>query len=459
MNTYFRKSLVLILLILAAALAAAADVKYSMEMGTSAAQGMAAPAFTVYVKGQQERRDMNMMGMNVSTITDCERRQVLTVNWKCKLYLTAPLDPERESTMPAMGPGAQRAEPERKGGVVVVENEFRDTGERKTLFGLPARHIVMHTKMEAKEGSCNPGHTEMENDMWLVDVQAQLACRPKPGEGRPAFAPVRGGCRDDFQAKTSGSASLMRGLPVISKMTTVTASGQRQTFTMEIKDLYVATLEPSLFEPPSGFQEAKSQQELYTCGMGMAGMADARRQAQAARRSSEAAPAEEAAAAPRRGGEWLVGVVLTDRSGRLDAAPLTERLVEDIKAIPGFDAVPIDARTPPEIQREATEKKCTFLLYADMRDVKSSGGGVGGLLGRRAGLGGLGEAKHNIRMDYRLTTVPPPEDEIAKETLNHSSSDVSSERPKLEDVATSFMQKTAERATDDARQWKEREKK
>ena len=437
---------------LAAQEARTADVKYSMEMSAGAGAGMPAFRSTVYVKEQQERRDMDMMGQNLSTITNCERRQTLTINWKCKLYLAAPLDPEGGPMMPAMSP--RGAEPERKGGLVVVENEFRDTGERKTLFGLPARHVIMNMKMDAKEGSCNPGHTEIENDLWVVNV-TQPACRRKPGEGAPPV-PQRGGCRDQYQHTSRGNASLAFGLPVVAKMTFTTPQGQRQTMMTEIKDLSVGPLEASLFEIPAGFQEAKSQQDLYMCGMGMGQMAETMRQAQQAARAERAPSAEPST---RKGsGEWRIGVILTDRSGRLDSAMLANRLVADIKEIEGFDAVRIDSRTPPEIQQEATEKKCNFLLYADIREAKSSGSGLGGVLGRRAGIGGRLDAKHNIGMDYRLTLAPPPGEEVARDALSHSSSDVGSERPSIEDVATSFMQRTAERATEDARQWKARQK-
>src|SRR5579859_2704937 len=69
-------------------MAGAQDVKYTTEMSTeggAAAQmprGMSMPkiSYTVYVKGQQERRDMNMMGNTISYITNCDTNKTVIVN-------------------------------------------------------------------------------------------------------------------------------------------------------------------------------------------------------------------------------------------------------------------------------------------------------------------------------------------------------------------------------------------
>lgn len=448
-----RTIVVLSLLVLAVAWSVA-DVKYTTEMQSPGG----GPAFrsTVYVKGQQERRDMNMMGMEVSTITNCAKRQTLTINWKCKLYHVAPIDSDEPApqTAPVAAPAERAAlEPVRKGGVVVVENDIRDTGERQTMFGLPARRVLMKMKMEAKEGACNPGRMEMENDMWLVNMElAQVTCAPKPGEAPPQMPQMAGGCRDKYQMVNRGNAAAAQGLPVKAIMTTVMANGQRQSMTTEIKELSTTTLEASLFEPPAGFKQASSQQEIYTCGMGLGQMMAAMKgAAEEAKRAS--AQAEGAAPAGRGAGVWLVGVVMSDRSRRLQPNTLADDLVRKIDEIDGFDAVRIDSRAPPDIQKEAVEKKCDFLLYGDVAEAKSSGPKIGGLLGRFGGGGGSVEPRHDIRMDYRLTLVDPFDQQVAADIINHSE-----QTQAIEQAASNFMQKTAERATDDARRWKQQQR-
>ena len=109
----------------------------------------------------------------------------------------------------------------------------------------------------------------------------------------------------------------------------------------------------------------------------------------------------------------------------------------------------IEARAPADIQKEAVEKKCDFLLYGDVAEAKTSGPKIGGLLGRAAGVGGSVEPKHSIRMDYRLTLVEPPDQQVARDTLSHSE-----QTPAIEQATSNFMDKVAERATGDARRWK-----
>ncbi len=430
----------------------AGDVKYTTEMQSAA--GMPAMRSTVYVKGQQERRDMSMPMMGeVSTITSCAKRQTLTINWKCKLYHVAPLDPEEAASAPVVMPTQGKPEPARKGGVVVIENDIRDTGERQKMFGLEARRVLMKMKMEAKEGACNPGRMEMENDVWMVNLElAHLECRQKPGEAPPPM-PAVSGCRDKYQMVNRGNAAAAQGLPVKTTMTMVMANGQRQSMVTEIKELSTATLDASLFDIPAGFKQASSQQELYTCAMGLGQIAEAMK---AAGREASRAETQQAGAAAtgKRAGIWRIGVVMTDRSRRLEPNTLADELVQKIQNIEGFDAVRIDSRAPADIQKEAVEKHCDFLLYGDVAEAKTSGPKIGGLLGRAAGLGGSVDAKHSIRMDYRLTTVEPPDQQVARDTLNHAE-----QGPAIEQAAGNFMERTAERATGDARNWKRQQRK
>ncbi len=442
------KGIIAIAAILALAGGVIADVKYTTEM--QMAQGMPGMKSTVYVKGQQERRDMEMMGMgNISTITTCENRQVLMINWKCKNYFVAPLDPDNPAgAMPAVPMPAGRPEPTRKGGVVVLENEIRDTGERQKMFGHEARHVIVKMKMTPKEGACMGDGMEMENDLWLIDMAlAQVNCAPNITERPPQMPAASGGCRDRFQTVNRGNAAAMRGLPVKTTMTIVGKNGQRQSFTTSITDLSTTTLEQSLFQAPSDFKRAASQQEVYSCGMGIGNIAEAMK---AAGREARRAEAEGGAAssAPRRAGVPLIGVVMTDRSRKVNTADWADMLVGKIDAIEGFQGVRIDARDPAGIQKEATEKKCDFLLYADVAEIKTSGPKIGGLLGRAAGIGGgSAEPSQSLKLDYRLTRVNPFDQEVAKEPLNFN------EKGQLEAVSNTITERTAERATGDARRW------
>lgn len=109
---------------------------------------------TYHIKGCQQRVDME--GMPPYTITQCdERRQIFiddpTRNSCCvqRLYSGGVTEEQVAVTLASVG----------EGGVVRIENEFVDTGERREMFGMEARRITFRTVTEADENSCsqNPG--------------------------------------------------------------------------------------------------------------------------------------------------------------------------------------------------------------------------------------------------------------------------------------------------------------
>lgn len=455
-----RITAVVVMVLLLATGAAAADVKYTMEMQVG--PGMPPMRSIVYVKGPTERRDINMMGMgDVSTITNCEQKKIITMNSKCQMYYAGDMDEPAPSTAPAAG----RAEPARKGGVVKIHNEARDTGERKQLFGHQARHIIVKTTMEAGQGACAPlGRTEISNDMWVIDMQAQAACTPKMGE--VPMMPDRGGCRDKYEVSSTGSA--LGGLPVKTAMTVTTGQGQVQTMNMEIKELSTAPLDASLFQPPAGFKPAKSAQEVMTCGMGMGGamssMAEAMRQAQRESRQKQAESGEaaaspaageqrrEAAAGPaageqRRAGVLLVGVVATDKSSKLDPASVAAEIVEKIKSRDGYDAIRLEATNPADAQKEAADKHADFILYVDVTEAKTAMPRMRGILGRATGVGGNLQPTQSVKMEYKLTTVQGQD--VGQETMQASEQGGS-----MEAATGKVTDRTAERVPQDIRKFR-----
>ena len=456
-----RHQAVVVALVCLMCVAAAADVKYTMEMQTG--PGMPSLSTTVYVKGQLERRDMTMpgMGTQISTITNCATRQTTVVNAKCGVYSTA--GPEGRAPEAASGAG-----PARKGGVVKVINEIRDTGERQTMLGQQARHLLLKTRLEAGPGACISGQTEMDMDMWVINMAGFSPDCHKFGE--PPASPQAGGCRDTYEVVNRGATAAM-GLPVKQTFTT-TVNGQRHSMTMEVKELSTQTLDASLFAPPAGAKQAASAQEVYTCGMGpmMAGgmqaqMAEAMKRAREEQaRQQKEQPAQTPIPTPYAVGEVgsggagrrgviLIGVVTTDKSGKAPPDRLTSQIIEQIGNAQGFQGLPIEARDPAAIEKEAADKKCQFLLYDDVAEAKSTMPKLGGLLGRATGRGGSVEPTQSIRAEYRLTLVQPFDQQVARDTLSQSE-----QAPSMEPVAGNLATKIAERAVSDARRWKQQNK-
>jgi len=154
-----------------------------------------------------------------------------------------------------------------------------------------------------------------------------------------------------------------------------------------------------------------------------------------------------------RRGVILIGVVTTDKSGKAPPDRLTSQIIEQVGNAQGFQGVPIEARDPAAIEKEAADKKCQFLLYDDVAEAKTTMPKLGGLLGRATGRGGSVEPTQSIRAEYRLTLVQPFDQQVARDTLSQSE-----QAPSMDPVAGNLATKIAERAVSDARRWKQQNK-
>src|SRR5258707_933944 len=63
-----------------------------------------------------------------------------------------------------------------KGGVISETVTLTDTGERKQMFGLEARHIKTAIVRQPGENACESKTTRVETDGWYADLPAHSTC-------------------------------------------------------------------------------------------------------------------------------------------------------------------------------------------------------------------------------------------------------------------------------------------
>ncbi len=176
-------------------------------------------------------------------------------------------------------------------------------------------------------------------------------------------------------------------------------------------------------------------------------MMEAMRQSQAQKpATSREEPAASEEGTPSGAGLPRIGVVSTENTSGPQASQLSDEQVEDIKATQQFDAVRIDSTTPDDIQKEAAEKKCEFLLYNNVVEAGTKAPKIGGLFGR--GIRGVLMPTQAIRSEYRLALVQPFDQEVAKDTLSQSE-----QAAGMEQVADHLMKNMADRAVRDGARW------
>jgi hypothetical protein len=268
----------------------------------------------------------------------------------------------------------------------------RDTGERKQMFGYQARHIITTMVMESSPDACSETKTKMEIDGWYIDAAFALDC--DLGSAYQNYQPPArpGGCRDRYVTKQVGTAK--KGFPVWEKTTMFGPNGAESFSTInEVVEFSQATLDPSLFDVPAGFREVQDFSSLYaqpsvapSTGYPSSTTPTTTTNPAASVPSTAKAPAS---VGPKKAGVIRLGVVTvkTDKVAEgMNAANLANAvqttLTDNLKA-PNVEAVSIQATTLKEIEAEARQKECDYLVYTTISH-KKGGGGFGSMIGGTA---------------------------------------------------------------------------
>jgi hypothetical protein len=384
------------LLILIASATAFADVKIKSRQTT---QGQTYEG-TTYIKAKRQRTE-SMNGQMVM-IQQCDLRRDLQLMPASKMYTVNPYD-EAGAASSSSG-GATRTSASTttttttRGGLVTTTVTARDTGERKQMFGYNARHIITTIETVSSPDACTPVKSKMMQDGWYIDATFQLNCDAGRGSRYYQPAPKQGGCQDRYQVKQVGAART--GYPVWERMTMYGPDGA-ESFSMlnEVVDISQATLDAALFEAPADYRQV-SDFSGASLADGMSGANNADDDEDDARANNETgtsanarhtATGGEAASTlgAKRAGIVRLGLV-TVKTGAvgdsLDASELSaavgNTLGQYLKA-PHLEVVRIEAGLPAQVDAEARQKECDFVIYANVSH-KKGGGGFGGMFGKVA---------------------------------------------------------------------------
>ena len=379
-----------------------------IKITTKSTNGPQVTETGMYLSKTRQRFDFPGIAM----ITQCDLKRTVQINDTAKLYMVQPFDDGKSQSAAAAANGPQApapAQPAPKGGIVKYTTTSTDTGERKTVFGLEARHIKVVATREPSSEACDKRLEKVETDGWFVDLPSTAACTtatPQPfGAAQPPSSD-QGACVDRIETETVGDAKL--GFSVLSTVTTT--SGEKQDVSViatEVTDLQITMLDQALFEVPPGYSEVKSYSELLPSIAGGGSVADA---------VFGSISAGTSTVAPKLAGFVRIGIIEPgNTSGQnISTAMLREGLTAGFSKRP-FDSVPVMGKTPEEIARDAQQKEADYLLSSELVEVKTSKPTrIGGLVRRASGE--AAKEIHEARVDYRLFAV----DNQAKPRLSSS---------------------------------------
>jgi len=376
----------------------------------------------VYIKGARQRTETaGMMGMpGTTTIVQCDKKRVVTLNTCSKTYMVSPMG-ESGGAMSAGGAMAAAEEADRsaprKGGLVTIVNSYVDTKERQKMFGMEARHVRSTMAMEPGPGACNKNSMKMERDGWYVSLSPQFTCDAGIGQYAAMGGDgARPSCRDTYRVK-GGMGN--PGFP-LKETVSYQVEGHPFSMTTEVTELSTANLNPALFEIPAGYREVSDYRAMMgdprammsggggNCSSGIpievAGApAEAAPAPSPAPAASPAPPANVTRVPAKRSGTLRVGIVkIADKSGQyLPTNNLRLNLMYEVSRRK-MEPVPLDAETQKDAIDEAAEKDCDYVLFTNAMAIGDPGQPAPPIPGHGIKAAALDAGNYNVRLDIVL---------------------------------------------------------
>lgn len=386
--------------------------------------GYVASTMETSIKGARTRDVTTTAGVSTVTVRQCDLKQTVTINEQAQTYYLAK-DPQDAAAARAAALATGAPVAESTGGKITVTSTVTDTGERKTMYGFPARHLKIKVTEESSEKACSQVHQSFDIDGWYADVSKEMA-------GCNMYVPAvqqSQGCQDEIVEKHSGSGK--PGYPLSQSLTMPSPDGPT-TVTIAVSEITKQPLDKALFDIPEGYKQASSLAELRGMpqmtqaaapggaaqaptwgqqpqaqaggvppGMGnggqkpgaqmmnpMAMMSQAMAQqgmanpyAAGARGGMAGMPASQATGAPiaipqalgpKAAGMIRIGVAPPDaqvgqgsNAGADYSTPIRNAMIL-LMAGPAVEVAALDSHVPLQLQAEAQQKQCDYILFSSV---------------------------------------------------------------------------------------------
>jgi hypothetical protein len=333
-----------------------------------------------YQKGQRERFEFG----DVIVLKQHDLKRTVQIMRAANTYMLV----ADGAPIGGPAPAAAAGTPSQTPGVVTMTTTITDTGERKAVFGLQARHVKTVIDKQPAGQACDPTKQHIETDGWYVDLPPQPAYDPTP-----QVAPAAG-CVDEVKATVTGDPKVL-GFPVSYSTGIAGDDGKPNVVSMEVTELELTNLDAALFEIPPGMTEAGDLQALTRA------VSDAN--------ESKLTQALQASTSPvqKTPGVALIGVteVANKTTQQVDTRALRGRLVSELAELK-LNAAPLPAGEG--VMQLAGAQGYDYILVAEITDLKvSKGGGLGGVLKAASKVTGGGSAADPTETAVTIRLVQP----------------------------------------------------
>jgi len=237
--------------------AAADDVHFKKSISV---EGNAVSSSETWVKGARERTVTASPVGNVVTLHQCDLKRTVTLNEQSQSYLVRK-DAEDESVSKAAALMMSGGPSTASGGSITQTVTTTDTGERKQLSGYAARHLKTKVVLESSADACTKSNQTYEIDGWYADISKEgLSCAQ-------SLPPVKqsANCTDRIVVRHKGT-----GKPGYALRETITLQNEGASPTkIEVvtSEISKEPAKAELFDVPSAYHEVHSEAELYVAAL------------------------------------------------------------------------------------------------------------------------------------------------------------------------------------------------
>ena len=256
MNCKWLRQLSCMLALLLAAMAAQSEdlhLKKNISVG-----GNVVSSSETSIKGQRTRDVTQTPAGATVSLRQCDLKRTVTLNDQTQSYMVVN-DPQDAAAAraAAMVTGAPVPEEKKEGGRVEVNSTITDTGERKQMFGLNARHLKTKVTQKSSDDACTKVDQTFEVDGWYADLGKDIASCAS------SLAPPvrqRQGCQDAVVEHHSGSGR--PGYPLVQNVTMHNPDGSTMVVNVNVTEVSKAPLDAALFDVPASYKQVNSLAEL-----------------------------------------------------------------------------------------------------------------------------------------------------------------------------------------------------
>ena len=347
-----------ILLLLSAAVANSQDLRVKKSINVD---GKPVSTTEILIKGSREHIATQSPAGTLITLKQCDLKRTVTLNEDTQSFFVAD-DPQDEVATAAQSADASA--------YIAETSVVKDTAERKPMFGLTARHLKTSVTVTSSENACTKVNQKFEVDGWYADLpKEQSVCQA-------SLPPVRQdtGCNDRIVRSRTGTGKL--GYPIKEVITLHKDDSTTTTVNVQLTNLTKQSFDPEVFDVPDGYHEVKSLAELSGAPSKIQ---------MAALTSAAPSPATSGGsqAVAKPSGKVRIGIAPPEaqmgqgnNSGADYSTPIRSAEIA-LMSGPAVEIMPLDSHVPMQVQAEAKQKQCDYIMYSSVSVTHGQATGFG----------------------------------------------------------------------------------